>query len=245
MPKRKRKKEDGSKKEVKYKGVTKNTKNRKRFQAYIVIDGKYQHLGMFDTAKEAARAYDHAAIQAGRPTSKLNFLDQVPKNYKPKKKKLSSGNTTGYRGVVKEGNRFAAQITIGGKQQRIGAFGTAKEAAEAYDQAALQAKFPRSELNFSDTPKEEKPRIKKRRIGNYLNKTGFNGVSKVGKKFVAKIGINGRKCPKHLGTFTKARDAAMAYDEAIVTNQLPWKKLNFPEGIPIEDQSDDDDGYWM
>jgi hypothetical protein len=39
----------------------------------------------------------------------------------------------------------------------------------------------------------------------------------------------------------------MAYDEAIVANQLPYmyKKLNFPDGMPIEDQSDDDDGYWM
>ena len=45
----------------------------------------------------------------------------------------------------------------------------------------------------------------------------------------------------------KPRDAAMAYmyDEAIVANQLPYKKLNFPCGMPIEDQSDDDDGYWM
>ena len=35
----------------------------------------------------------------------------------------------------------------------------------------------------------------------------------------------------------------MAYDEAIVANHLPWKKLNFPDGMPIEDQSDNDDGY--
>ena len=47
---------------------------------------------------------------------------------------------------------------------------------------------------------------------------------------------------KHVG---RARDAAMAYDKAIVANQLPYKKLNFPCGMPIEDQSDDDDGYWM
>jgi len=37
----------------------------------------------------------------------------------------------------------------------------------------------------------------------------------------------------------------LPYDEAIVANHLPWKKLNFPDGMPIEDQSDDDDGYWM
>jgi len=242
MPKRKRKKEDGSKKNVKFKGVIK--RGEKRFRAQIYIDGKKHFPGTFDTPKEAAQAYDRAAIQAGRPTSKLNFLDQVPKDYKPKKKELASNNTTGYRGVCKKGNRFDARITIGGKLQQIGMFGTAKEAAEAYDQAALQAKFPRSELNFSDMPKEEIPRIKKRRIGNYLNKTGFNGVSKhrKGKKFIAQISIDGEK--KHLGTFTKPRDAAMAYDEAIVANHLPWKKLNFPDGMPIEDQSDDDDGFW-
>ena len=240
MPKRKRKNEDGSKKDVKYKGVYKNGKG---FRARIWIDGKYQYPGMFDTPKEAAQAYDQAAIQAGRPTSKLNFLDQVPKNYKPKKKKLKSTNTTGFRGVSKKGGRFQARIRIGGKQQTIGTFGTAKEAAEAYDQAALQAKFPRSQLNFSDTPKEEVSRIKKRKIITYKNKTGFNGVSKYGEKFVAQIQIDGEK--KNLGYFTKARDAAMAYDEAIVANQLPYKKLNFPCGMPIEDQSDDDDGYWM
>ena len=162
MPKRKRKKEDGTKNNVKFKGVS---KMKKRFQASIRIDGKKQGLGTFDTSKEAAEAYDLAAIQAGRPTSKLNFLDQVPKNYKPKNG-LSSRNTTGFRGVYKIGNRFQASIKIGGELQYIGMFGTAKEAAEAYDQAALQAKFPRSELHFSDTPKEEKPKIKKRRIGN-------------------------------------------------------------------------------
>ena len=241
MPKRKRKNEDGTKKEKKYKGVSKTKSGR--FQARIIIDGKEQYLGIFDTAKKAAQAYDRAAIQAGRPTSKLNFLDQVPKNYKPKKKKLSSGNTTGFRGVRKKRDRFQARITIGGKLQTIGMFATAKEAAEAYDQAALQAKFPRYELNFSDTPKEEVSRIKKRRIGNYKNKTGFNGVSKAGKKFRAFIQIDGENT--HLGYFTKARDAAMAYDEAIVANQLPYKKLNFPCGMPSEDQSDDDDGYWM
>ena len=236
MPKRKRNKEDGTKKDVKYKGVY---KRGERFAANIRTDGsKIQYLGTYDTAKEAAEVYDLAAIQAGRPTSKLNFLDQVPKKYKPKNNGLSSTNTTGFTGVSKRGNRFQALIYIGGKQQNIGRFGTAKEAAEAYDQAALQAKFPRSQLNFSDTPKEEVSRIKKRRIGNYKNKTGFNGVCKKGKKFRAQICFDGEK--KILGTFTKARDAAMAYDEAIVANQLPYKKLNFPCGDPEEKEEEEE-----
>ena len=68
-------------------------------------------------------------------------------------------------------------------------------------------------------------------------------MSKYKKKFRAVIKIDGEQT--HLGYFIKPRDAAMAYDEAIVANQLPWKKLNFPDGMPIEDQSDDDDGYWV
>jgi len=161
MPKRKRKKDGGSKKEVNYKGVY---KNGKKYQAAITVDRVSQSHGSFDTPKEAAQAYDRAAIQAGRPTSKLNFLDQVPKNYKPKKKKLSSNNTTGFRGVSKRGKRYQAYIKIGNKRQCIGTFGTAKKAADAYDQAALQAKFPRSQLNFSDTLKEDPENKEKKNL---------------------------------------------------------------------------------
>ena len=100
------------------------------------------------TQPRTAQAYDRAAIQAGRPTSKLNFLDQVPKNYKPKKKKLSSDNTTGFRGVIKQGSRFRAMIRVDGKKKHLGRFGTAKEAAVAWDFAAIQAKRFKSDLNF-------------------------------------------------------------------------------------------------
>ena len=153
MPKRKRKNDGGSKKEVKYKGVSKTKSGR--YKAYINIGGKQHYPGTFDTPKEAAQAYDRAAIQAGRATSKLNFLDQVPKNYQPKKKKLKSTNTTGFRGVYKNGNRFQARIYIGGKQQYIGTFGTAKEAAIAFDLAAIQVKLSKSNLNFPNNMKKE------------------------------------------------------------------------------------------
>ena len=36
---------------------------------------------------------------------------------------------------------------------------------------------------------------------------------------------------------------AMVYNEAIVKYHQPRIKFNFPEGMPIEDQSDDDDGF--
>jgi len=243
MPKRKRKKEDGSKKEVKkYKGVLKTKSGR--FRAKINIDGKYQHIGTFDTSKKAARAYDRAAMQAGHPPTKLNYQDKVPMNYKPKMKKLRSNNTIGYRGVAKRGNRFQAQISIDGRKHNLGYFGTTKEAAIAFDLAAIQAKRPKSDLNFPDMIhiKKEIPKIKKRKLVRSDNTTNFNGVHKSGEKFMARINIDGER--KYLGTFTRARDAAMAYDEAIVKYHQPRIKFNFPEGMPIEDQSDDDDGFW-
>ena len=244
MPKRKRKNEDGTKKEKKYKGVS---KRGERFKAQICIDGKQQALGTFDTAKQAARAYDRAAMEAGRPPTTLNYQDKVPMDYKPKMKKLDSRNTIGYRGVYKNGkNRFQAKIKIDGNNQFIGNFGTTKEAAIAFDLAAIQAKRPRSDLNFPflhDGEIEIIPRIKKRKLVICTNTTGFNGVSKKRKKFIAQIRINGKL--KYLGTFTRARDAAMAYDEAIVKYHQPRTKFNFPEGMPIEDQYSDEDGYWM
>ena len=232
MPKRKRKNEDGSKKEVKFKGVSKNGNG---FSARITIDGKLQGVGTFDTAKKAARAYDRAAMQAGRPPTKLNYQDKVPMDYKPKMKKLMSTNTIGYRGVSKNGkNRFKAAINIDGDRQFLGNFGTTKEAAIAFDLAAIQAKRPESDLNFPDMihVKKEVPKIKKRKLVDCRNKTGFNGVNKMGKKFQARISIDGKL--KHLGVFTRARDAAMAYDEAIVElsgRSIDELKLNFPDGM--------------
>ena len=198
MPKRKRKKDDGTKKDVKFKGVQ---KQGKRFRAYINIDGKMQNLDLFDTPKEAAQAYDRAAIQAGRPTSKLNFLDQVPKNYKPKNKKLMSNNTTGYRGVYKDGNRFMARITTGGKQLYIGNFGTAKEAAIAWDHCAINSRRLRSDLNFPNNMKKE---ISKRKHNRK------HSCSSTGKMRIIRVSTYFDGRANHLRTFAKVRDTATA-----------------------------------
>jgi hypothetical protein len=189
MPKRKRKEEEGSREGVKYKGVE---KRGERFRAQITIDGKQHYLGTFDTPKEAAEAYDLAAIEAGRPTSKLNFPGQVPKGYVPKRKKLDPRNTIGYRGVSKQGNRFQARITIGGIRHNLGYFGTTKEAAIAFDVAANHAKRPKSHLNFPEMDhanEEIVPKRKKKKLMKCTNKTSFNGAPKVGKKLPTRVRV--------------------------------------------------------
>ena len=95
MPKSKRKRRSNS--ASGYIGVI---LRRKRYQAQIRIDGKLENIGTYDTAKQAAKAYDVAAIELGKPLSKLNFPKKVPPGYEPKNNGQRSTNTTGYRGVT-------------------------------------------------------------------------------------------------------------------------------------------------
>ena len=55
-----------------FKGVYWN-KNRNKFQAQIKYNGKNFYLGLYDTLKEGAAAYDRAAVELYGDFAKLNF----------------------------------------------------------------------------------------------------------------------------------------------------------------------------
>lgn len=53
-------------------------------------------------------------------------------------KNFYANNTSGYKGVVKKGNKFAAQITALGKVKHLGYFFNAEDAYKAYCDAAIK-----------------------------------------------------------------------------------------------------------
>ena len=101
-----------------YRGVV---KNGKRFTSNIHIDRIKNYIGTYDTAKEAALAYDRAVVHYKLSSSKLNYPDAVPapvptKEYKPSEKGVLSRHH-----ITSSGPAFAAHIKRGpGKYCIIG-----------------------------------------------------------------------------------------------------------------------------
>ena len=226
-----------------YNGVS---KNGKRFRAQITIDRNKISLGTYGTPKEAALAFDRAVVQHQLPPSRLNYPDGLPDDeeeceelmHPKKKRKLASNNTTGYTGVQKSGKKFQATIRIRGTQKYLGTFDTPKEAALAYDRAVVQHKCPASLLNYPDGLPIADETIKSTRRLSSRNTTGYTGVQKSGERFKAMIGFrtDGNHKQKYLGSFDTAKEAAHAYDRAVIQHKLPFFKLNFSDGLPIDDE---------
>ena len=127
--------------------MVKNSKGKK-WTAQLVIKDCKKHLGSFDTAKEAALAYDRAAILRGVSLTSVNFPAEAPAGYTANKQALHSNNTVGYRGVSKNGKKYRAKIMIATQQLTIGTYETAKDAAIAYDIVVLRNNKSKTILNF-------------------------------------------------------------------------------------------------
>jgi hypothetical protein len=62
--------------------------------------------------------------------------------------KLSIRNTSGYKGVNKQKDKWEASIMASGKRHRLGLFDTPKDASEAYQEASKKYQGEFARLNF-------------------------------------------------------------------------------------------------
>lgn len=81
---------------------------------------------------------------------------------------------------------------------------------------------------------KKKVRVTKKRKISTRNTTGYTGVSiTASKKFMATIYFD--KKQRSLGNYATPKEAALAYDRAVLKHKLPKTKLNYPGGLSKDD----------
>lgn len=196
-------------------------------------------IGSFDDEVEAARAHDRVAMQLLGDRAKLNFprgtvraasVESVRKELRAQRK---ASTTSRFIGVWKDSARTArkwlATLSLGEKTYALGRYRTEREAAVAFDRAALWYGSTRTPRNFPDLPLE--PASAEMLVNELLHEvkkgttSRFIGVCWNGFSFIASACSNGTSL--YLGSFDDEAEAARAHDRVALRESGPNAKLNF------------------
>ena len=142
-----------------------------------------------------------------------------------------SKSKSGYFGVYYKisSGKYQAMIRFDGKTKTMGSsYDTAKQAAKAYDKEVIRLRCkPLSKLNYPNkAPVGYTP---KQKTLMSTNTVGYRGVYKSGKKFKAMIWIGGKST--YFGTYDTSKEAAIAYDRAVLKANKSTTLLNFPDMV--------------
>jgi len=216
-------------------GVSSTAKSGK-FRAYISTGGREyptQHwLGIYNSAEEAARQRDRAAVYFFGQQARLNFPDQSesvepasPAQIRSEMRKRH-GKNNGLKGVSQSAYGWLSTIRHNYHTYYLGVYSTDKDAALAFDSAALYFGRPRQELNFPELETQPVAPHHLVRPAEVRSESGYLGVCRKWRKFSARIMVN-RKVHK-LGVFNTAEEAAIAYDRTARFFK-ETRNLNFPD----------------
>lgn len=200
------------------------TKTPGRFYAYRQgineVTGKKRSIAMHRQimgVTDRRLDVDHGDLD-GLNNQKLN-LSICGRSFNNANSLPPKNNTSGFKGICFDESRNLWSASAAGKHG--GRFGLKEDAARAYNKLAFDMWGKYARLNDVDPvfPTTEKPKMKR------SNTSGYLGVSKCGRKWLAEISPNRQKL--RLGRFENIEDAARAYDEAAKIHYGEKAKLNF------------------
>lgn len=207
--------------------------------ASIVVDKHRVDLGNFFTQREAAAAYNAAALELFGDFAYLNEIPDEDPDDQPVER-LNSGpiKTNPYRGVRKSSKSrgWQAYIMHEGEWMSLGEFPSPELAARVYDATCLKFRLDRAMLNFPESWENpiniDQPIVVKatpRLEGMRSRYTGVSPYNKQG-RWQARIGQGGDRAV--LGIFNSEEEAARAYDAAAYAKGGKVIPLNFPAEWP-------------
>lgn len=222
-------------KSSKYKGVWWND-IAKFWYSSICKDGESIHLGNFRTQRDAAIAYNQAAIQYFGEYANINEIPDCDPDDEPLTKiRPRRGGISSFVGVTNKGGQWEAFIKQEGRgKENLGTYPIEKFAALVYDAAAIQryGNDAVRHVNFPDligAPLDLRNRFIFKAAPRGENV--FAGVrrNKKSHQWHTRYTIDGRR---HFWIFSSAEYAAEHYDKNVLmydTHKAIY--LNFPEKL--------------
>jgi len=158
----------------------------------------------------------------------LRIFDEVHKN--AGNRQLKENKSSKYRGVYwkKNKKKFHSEITINHKCYYLGMFADEIIAAETIDKFILHQKIDYIDLNFPE--KKDKYLTENYKPPDEKKEKEFTGIAKYNDRYKSMISIKNKTI-----TLLISDDpikCAEEYDRYIVANNIPFRKLNFPDKYP-------------
>jgi len=211
--------------------------------AMIRVPGPgHSHLGAWKTQRDAAEAYDRAALYYLGPTAPRNVPRKrlVPADVRTLQDEArfhaKQSTSSAFYGVVRVAPSWVAQLKVRGRHISLGHWPTEIAAAEASDRGVGFYRLDKRNLNFPNrrlkaaTPAELRRAARLARKSERATST-FRGVFLASREtprpWIAQLTIPGSRTMS-LGTWQTELDAARAYDRAARHYDLPKSALNLP-----------------
>lgn len=160
-----------------------------------------------------------------RENLKITTAQKNSENKNISKSKISSK----YLGITyhKGNKKYQVRFNLSGKAIQLGHFKDEITAAEIRDAYMIQNNIDHVKLNF---PEKKEIYLKMETVIPTTRTNQYTGIYRRKNIYEASITINKKLI--HIGRDDKASECAKLYDKYIVENNIPAKKLNFPENYP-------------